>query len=304
MKLIYSSNNMLIKEVKFLKDRKNRKAKGQSFIEGIRIVEEALLANAEITSLFVSIELLNPGKNFTGDFKGGETIEIEKYIKRLENTRLASVLSKANQRGYSIYAIPDKLFKSISATETPQGILAVIPTKFYNLENIIERTLEQSTEFQRNKISLIILDGIQDPGNMGTIIRTADGAGFNGVILSKDCVDPYNPKVIRSTMGSIFYMPLYLSNNLSVTLNEIKDLGIKIYGAHLEGSVDYYKIDMTGNIAIIIGNEARGISSTSLCAADKLIKIPMPGRLESLNASVAAGILIYESFRQETTLTK
>lgn len=133
---------------------------------------------------------------------------------------------------------------------------------------------------------------------MGTIIRTADAAGMTGVIVSKGCVDVYNPKVLRSTMGSIFHIPICQSQDIFETMDRMKKRGIKICAAHLEGSCDYFDLEYKNNIAIVIGNEANGISEEVKNFADILVRIPMPGRAESLNASVAAGILMYEILRK------
>ena len=163
----------------------------------------------------------------------------------------------------------------------------VAETRFYEIDEILG-----STNY------LLIMDSIQDPGNLGTMIRTADAAGFTGMIISKGCVDVYNPKVLRSTMGSIFRMPLCFTDKLENVLENIKLKGIRVYASHLSAKESCYEINMTNNIAIIIGNEANGISNEILPYADKLIKIPMYGRTESLNASIAAGILMFECVRQ------
>lgn len=133
---------------------------------------------------------------------------------------------------------------------------------------------------------------------MGTIIRTADAAGFTGIIVSQGCVDVYNPKVLRSTMGSIFHIPLFFSDNLGETIQILKSKGTKIYAAHLKGTSNYFQLDMHNDTAIIIGNESKGISAEIAALADELVKIPMIGKAESLNASVAAALLMYESVRQ------
>lgn len=300
MKFISSSNNSLIKEVKSLKTKKNRQSKELFFVEGVRIIEEALMSSAHIKSIFISTETTDVendirDRNYARDGKG---LRIEEYIKKIKNDRIAAILSTADYHGCEIYAIPESLFKDISDTETPQGILAIIKMNEYSLNDVIGKSSKCGIGI--NKGNIVILDEIQDPGNMGTIIRTADAAGFSGIITSKGCVDPYNPKVLRSTMGSIFHIPIFLCNNLTETLAKIKTNGIRIYAAHLEGSKNYYEVDMTQNTAVIIGNEANGISSESISMADEFIKIPMPGRVESLNASVAAGILMYEPIRQKT----
>ncbi len=299
MKFISSSNNTLIREVKALKTKKNRQSKGLFFVEGVRITEEALVSSAQVKNIFISTDTtvvendIRDG-SYTRDGRG---IKVEEYIKKIKNDRMAAILSTADYRGYEICAIPESLFREISDTETPQGILAVIKMDNYNLEDIIYKPLNYG--IGPNKGNIVVLDEIQDPGNMGTIIRTAEAAGFSGIIISKGCVDPYNPKVLRSTMGSIFHIPIFSCNNLAETLVKIKTNGTRIYAANLEGSKNYYEVDMTEDVAIVIGNEANGISSESVSMADEFIKIPMPGRVESLNASVAAGILMYEPLRQK-----
>lgn len=275
MKFISSSNNPLIKEIKSLKLRKHREAKGLFFVEGVRIVEEALISGAEIEEIIIS-----------------EKVE--------KDEKIAKLLSAANYRGYDIFVVRESLFNDISDTQTPQGILAVVKMNTYSLKDIIGENITGGS-IKKSTKCFVVLDTIQDPGNMGTIIRTADAAGFRGVIASKDCVDPYNPKVLRSTMGSIFHIPIHLSLNLTETLKEIKTNGIRIYATHLKGNKYYYEVDMTKDMAIIIGNEANGISMESESMADVLIRIPMPGRAESLNASVAAGLLMYEPLRQKAS---
>lgn len=273
MKSISSGNNPLVKEIKSLKLGKYRELKGLFFIEGIKIIEEALISGAEIQEIVISENVAEDGK-------------------------VAELASTAHGRGYGVIAVPESLFKGISETKNPQGILAVVKMNIYSLKDIIGGNYLTENK-KRSTRHFIILDEIQDPGNMGTIIRTADAAGFQGIIASKGCVDLYNPKVLRSTMGSIFHIPIYISNDLTETLKEMKANNIKIYAAHLDGDKHYYEVDMTQSAAIIIGNEARGISRESEAMADVLVKIPMLGKAESLNASVAASLLMYEVIRQK-----
>jgi TrmH family RNA methyltransferase len=145
---------------------------------------------------------------------------------------------------------------------------------------------------------LVLLDNIRDPGNMGTIIRTADAAGCAGVVVSDGCADIYNPKVLRSTMGSIFHLPVCHGGSITEMMQLIKQRGFLLCASHLEGSVSIYEADLSGNTALIIGSEAEGISGETAAKADLLVKIPMAGRAESLNASVAAGIMMFEAMRQ------
>ncbi len=257
-----SSQNPLIKEVRALKNKSDREEKGRYFIEGVRFVEEALKENARIEYLMVSDTL-------SGDHA------FEYLQKVIENT------------GLDCYLLPDSLFASISDTHTPQGILAVLE---------LNRTELGSAELKDGL--LIILDGIKDPGNMGSIIRTADAAGCAGVVVPDGCVDVYNPKVLRSTMGSVFHIPVYHCDDIADAVKIIKDHGFRLCASHLEGSASIYDTDLTGSVALVIGSEAEGIGTETLKAADLLVRIPMKGRAESLNASVAAGIMIFEAMRQ------
>lgn len=261
-RFISSAQNPLVKEVKSLKNRKNREEKGLFFVEGARLVEEAFSSGAEISRVFVSEQYASSRSN------GGTDL--------------------AARQGVDAYILPDKLFKEISDTDNPQGIIAVIKVQKYELEDIIPRP----------ERFFVILDAVRDPGNMGTIIRTADAAGVGGIILSSDCVDIYNPKVLRATMGSVFHIPFFVSPHLNEDIARLKEKGIKVYAAHLKGKTSFYDVPMNEGVAIVIGNEANGISEEIAAASDMLVKIPMPGRSESLNASIAAGLLIYEVVRQ------
>lgn len=265
MNTITSAQNPVIKEIKALANKKSREEKALYFIEGIRFVEEAIKEKAQVDKILVSERLEHN--------KGGKEI-----------------LERVKYSGYSTFLLPEKLFKEISDTESPQGIMAVLRNRQISLDDVLGEIN-----------NLLILESLQDPGNMGTIIRTADAAGITGIIASKGCVDIYNPKVLRSTMGSIFRVPVYVSGDLIQTIGIIKSRGIKVYAAHLQGEINYFEADLTKNTAVIIGNEANGLSDAAAGASHVLLKIPMSGRAESLNASVAASILMYEAVRQRMT---
>jgi TrmH family RNA methyltransferase len=145
---------------------------------------------------------------------------------------------------------------------------------------------------------IVLLDSIQDPGNMGTIIRTADAAGFDGVIALNGCVDIYNPKVLRATMGSIFHIAIADHADMAETMSMIRKNGLKTFAAHLRGDKSIYEADMCAGGVILIGNEANGLSDELTLCADELVKIPMPGKAESLNASIASALFMYEMVRQ------
>ena len=185
------------------------------------------------------------------------------------------------------FIVPDKLFSEISDTENPQGILAVLKIETHSIDEI---------KLRNNFI--LVLDSIQDPGNLGTIIRTADAAGVDGVVLSRGCVDLYNPKVLRATMGSIYHVPVYYNEDINNTVKVLKQNGSTVYAAHLDGINNYFDMDMKRKIVIIIGNEANGISEEVVRIADHLVKIPIIGSSESLNAAIAASLIMYEAVRQ------
>lgn len=187
-----------------------------------------------------------------------------------------------------VYTVKDSLFEKISETVNPQGILAVCHIKEFDVTNVD----------YSNSPFFVVLENVTDPGNMGTLIRTADAAGADWIFLSKGCVDIYNPKVIRATMGSIFHLPIYRNLNLMDLMEDFKNNNVKTLAAHLKGTSTPYKVDMTTACAVIIGNEANGLSDEISEMASDLVKIPMPGKAESMNAGIAGGILIYEAVRQ------
>lgn len=204
-----------------------------------------------------------------------------KYIAAAESYKLKDDINIS-------YRINDKLFSRISDTVNPQGILAVCEIMKRDCENIN----------YENDPFFVLLENITDPGNMGTIIRTADAAGADGIFVTKGCVDIYNPKVIRATMGSVFHLPIYRNVNGLNIVEKLNYNNIITIGAHLKGKDTPYNINMKKGCAVIIGNEANGLSDEISMKASNLVKIPMPGKAESMNAGVAAGILIYEAVRQ------
>ena len=189
---------------------------------------------------------------------------------------------------FDVEILSDSVFSRVSDTKTPQGILCIVRQKTYDLEKI----------FKINNPHFIILDNLQDPGNLGTIVRTAEGAGVDAVFLSKESVDIYNPKTIRSTMGSIYRMPVIYVEDLLKLLKTLKNQGILSYAAHLEGERSYDLENYKTGTAILIGNEGNGLREEVANAADIRVKIPMQGQVESLNAAVAATVFMFEVARQ------
>ena len=196
-------------------------------------------------------------------------------------------------------------FAGISDTKSPQGIIAVVRKKKYTLADIFGNAGSGCTDSGPDMGAakgaaplIVVLENLQDPGNAGTILRTAEAAGVSGVILTEGSVDLYNPKVIRSTMGCIFRMPHLVVASADELLPELRAAGITTYAAHLGGSISHFEGDYTGGTAFFIGNESRGLSDELSGKLDVLMKIPMSGKVESLNAAMAAGILMYEAKRQ------
>lgn len=193
---------------------------------------------------------------------------------------------KFDTKNIKIITVSSKVFDDISDVKTPQGILAVIKKK-------PNKQIETNTDY------ILALDSLQDPGNMGTIIRTADSANINQIIINKTTVDPYSPKVIRSTMGAIYRMNIIEVENLESTLKELQSKSFfKVITTDLKAEKSIYDINYNRTI-VVIGNEANGVSQGVLEIADERVIIPMLGKTESLNASIAASIMIYEHVRQK-----
>lgn len=172
--------------------------------------------------------------------------------------------------------VTDEVMKVLADTETPQGIMAICLQQNENISNISGK-------------KFLLIDSVQDPGNMGTMIRTADAAGMDAVILGTGCADPYNPKVIRSTQGSIFHLPV-IKANLEEFINKLQ---IPVYGTALEDAIPYDQVSSSSEFALLVGNEGQGVSQKLLEKTSKNLYIPIFGKSESLNVAVAAGILMY-----------
>lgn len=183
------------------------------------------------------------------------------------------------------HEVDHDIIKELSETENPQGVVAVV------------KKIENSIDDIKNDF-VVVVNGVQDPGNLGTIIRTSDAAGAGAVIITKGTVDVYNSKVLRSTMGSIFHIPVLFFEDFRSLAETLKQKGYKIYATSLSAENYIYNEDFKEKTAVVIGNEANGISFDDLQHATHLIKIPMPGSAESLNAAQAAAIIIYEVVRQ------
>lgn len=261
MEHIKSKDNILIKDIKKLKEKKYRISCNMFLVEGFRFAQEALDSNFEVVNIFIS----------------------EKVELKYENSSVKNKL----QNNTKVYSVSDSLFKSICDTENPQGIIAVVRNK--------------PVEIKYDHGFYMLADKIQDPGNMGTIIRTAHAAGALGVIITKGTVDIYNEKTLRATMGSIFKIPVLLDEDLSL-VKKLRDNGFKLVASSLDCDKNFFEVDLKEKVIISVGNEGNGISNQVFDLCDLKIKIPMPGDAESLNVAVAASIMMYEVVRQKNKI--
>lgn len=260
MQLIESSRNKTIKYIMSLKDKTNRKKQRSFLIEGFRFVREALFSNIRIQIICFSTEV--------GD-------ECRTEVQTLTDKEIKYIL------------VPPALFARLSETDTPQGILAAV--------DIPERPLHS---LYRKGFRGVLLDSVQDPGNVGTIIRSAHALGFDSVISTKGTVDIYNGKVLRSTAGSVFHIPVVDGLEEEEVFQFCSEHGIRIIATGLNEGRPCYECDLSENFLLVIGNEGRGVSPGIKKLSAASVFIPMPGRAESLNAGVAASVIMYESNRQ------
>lgn len=259
--IIESMDNTKIKEIRSLHKKKFREKLKKYIIEGKRIVEEAMIHEVDVEKIIITKDALH---------------NIEK-----QDPNFCKLMIN-----FDLMTVSEKVFRSIAKTETPQGIMAVVHKRIF--------TVEQGLKVLPNKPFIITLERIQDPGNMGTIIRTAEAAGADLILVTKDCTDPYGDKSLRSSMGAIFLIPIIEVDGLD-WINLLKKRRIQFIAADLSAKKSYLDFNYKGGINIIIGNEGQGISKSLLDKTDERIIIPIYGSVESLNASIAAGIMIYKA---------
>lgn len=214
-----------------------------------------------------------------------EAINEKASIDKIVFCNLAMEKEIENLRNYDYIEVSEKIFKELTDVVTPQGVLAVINKSINN------KKIDEKANY------ILALDNLQDPGNLGTIIRTADAANLKQIIVSKDTVDAYSPKVVRATMGAIFRVNIVEADDLKETLLNLKNENFEIVTTSLQTNNSIYDIDYNKKV-VVIGNEANGVENEIIKMSDYKVKIPMPGKAESLNASVAASIMIYEYVRQ------
>lgn len=260
MQIISSKDNDFIKHIRKLKDKKFRDLRNEYVIEGVKLVEEAIAENADIKQIIICEECT-------------KTADIPKHV-MYEIAR------------YECVYVTEKLFDFITEVQNPQGILAIVEKQ------------ANKNEIDYSEDIIVALDDLQDPGNLGTILRTVDSIGLKQILVSKGTADCFNPKVVRSTMGAIFRVNVVECVDLQKSLKEIKKHKFKVVVTSLQTDKSLYNIDFNKK-AIVIGNEANGVSEAIQNLADEKIKIPMLGKTESLNASVATGVILYEYVRQK-----
>lgn len=259
--MITSTANARVKRlVHLMKKHKAREEEGIFLVEGIRMFREVPVR--QLKEVYVS-----------------ETFY------RKEKVVLEQVLHGS---GIRQEILSDSVYGHVSDTKTPQGVMCLVEQMGYSSKEIIDDV----SPF------ILVLDNLQDPGNLGTIVRTAEGAGVTGIILSSDCVDIYNPKVIRSTMGSIYRVPFCYVTDMAGVLDDLKQAGVCTYAAHLDGRCAYDEEDYRKPCAFLIGNEGNGLRDEVAEKAQVYIRIPMHGQVESLNAAIAASVLMFEAARQ------
>ena len=213
-----------------------------------------------------------------------ETYVSESFLHKMQQSEKKFLAALAN--GYE--TVTDDVFRKMSDTQSPQGILSVVRQTHSDLAHILD---------QDNPL-LLLLEDVQDPGNLGTMFRSAEGAGVSGILMSRGTADVYNPKVVRSTMGAIFRIPFLYVDSIPETIGQLRQKGICTYAAHLKGKQSYDEMDYTKPCAFLIGNEGNGLSREAAEAADDYILIPMLGKVESMNAGTSAAILTFEAARQ------
>ncbi len=260
IKVIESQSNLLIKEIKKLKNKKSRYEMKLYVAEGESLVREVLTHCPDKIQYIL----------FTDDYK---------------NNKILSMLSDKEK----LILVNQKVFEGISDTKTPQGIMAVVK-------------IDQREFDIKDKDFIIYLDNVSDPGNLGTIIRTADASGADAVILSPECADLYNSKTVRATMGSIFHIDVIIENKYLSYIDLLLKNDFNVFAGALDTKNSYYDCDFKEKTVLCLGNEAHGISEKLMSKQVRKIKIPIPGKAESLNVAIAGAVLMYEVLRQRNGL--
>ena len=320
--MITSAANKKVKNIASLLSRsRERKKQGVFVVEGIKMFAEAPIDR--ILEIYIEETLFKEVLAGKAD---------EEFVKKLDQITGClpkkdekNCVAKNNGMSVEFEVVRGDIFRKMSDTQTPQGILCVVKRMDETFEDLMKETQMkeyQETECQEKdkhqkdnqkkdyqekdgqaerecaKGLYLILEDIQDPGNLGTMIRAGEGAGVSGIIMSDKTVDVYNPKTIRATMGSIYRVPFCYVSDLHRCIKDLQECDIQVFAAHLKGEESYDLQDYCRSVAFLIGNEGNGLKDETAELADTYIKIPMLGKVESLNAAIAATLLVYEAARQ------
>lgn len=264
---ITSARNDRVRYARKLGRRRFRQREGRFLIEGPRLVGEALASGVAFHSVFVCPELF-PAER-------GE-------------------LLAALPPGVPVYELAPAAFREVALTDSPQGIAAVVAMRAWSWEDCCRPPAVGGAEL------VVLVDGLQDPGNLGTILRTAEALGASGVLIGLGSVDPWNPKAVRASMGAVFRFPFAVEVDLPARAGDLRRRGLQVLVAAARASRPAYAADWRRPTAVVLGNEGAGVSQAVSAQADGAVCVPMPGRAESLNAGMAAGILLYEALRQRS----
>ena len=267
--MITSSGNKSVREVIQLNQKAKARNKQDLFVvEGIKMFSEA--PEDRIQRVYVA--------------------------QRVEDELRGEYGDKLNRLSVDIVA--DDVFDRMSDTKTPQGILCLVRQFHYGIEELLTAANDKKHAL------FILLEDLQDPGNLGTVFRTGEGAGVDGIIMSSQTVDIYNPKTIRSTMGSVYRVPFLYTDDMCGMIRVLQQHHITVYAAHLGGKKPYDKYAYYHGTAFLVGNEGNGLKEETADCADERLRIPMEGQVESLNAAVASSILLYEAYRQRRSISE
>jgi len=270
MKYITSAENPIIRTAMSLRHHKGREKEGLYLVEGLHLCEEALDSAGGIDTLLI---------------RGSAYMSTT-------NELLKSLIAKALKANVKAITVEESIFDKLADTETPQGLAAMVRYKVWDQDEFFAACEKDGCG------NILVLDRIQDPGNAGTMLRTAEAAGYHGIVAVKGTVDLYSPKTVRSAAGSLFRLPLLFTQDAEKTVELLRGRGKSLVVAAPESGSYHFQIRLNGNVALVIGNEAGGADGIFLDRADCRVKIPMADPVESLNAAVAAGIIMYESVRQ------
>ncbi|MEG6586493.1 TrmH family RNA methyltransferase [Dendrosporobacter sp. 1207_IL3150] len=261
--LVTSLQNTTVKLVVSLKQKKKRDEMGLFTAEGVRLIEEAVSSDWIIETCLYTEHSLN-------------------------NDRVKGIINSLEDKACKMIKVSESVFDKISDTEQPQGIMIIIKKRSYTLNHMLAS----------DNPLIVVLDSLQDPGNLGTVIRTADAAGATSVVLTKGCTDVYASKAVRATMGSLFHLPVVSGVNQDDLISFVSDNSINLTATSLSSSSVYFEADFSKPVAIVFGNEGRGVSDRLLDASNNKVFIPIFGAAESLNVAASAAVILYEAVRQ------